>query len=146
MIFFWIRNVTAYFVCAIASVAVVRWIESSVVVDVLVPNLTATVVALLAINVQTTAVIAVKLRELVDRHSAAFGRTVREFRLAIFEQAFLVVLSLALSALVKSKLPVISPLAVDVAAFFIAYASLHIFLDTTVGLLTALFPEDEGAK
>lgn len=142
----WVRNVAGYLVCAIASVAVVRWIESTVVAEVLVPNLTATVVALLAINVQTTAVIAVKLRELADRHGAAFSQTVREFRLAIFEQAFLVILSLALSALTKSKIPVISPLAIEIAAFFIAYASLHIFLDTTVGLLTALFPEDEGGK
>lgn len=141
----WLRNIAGYLVFAIASVAVARWIESTIVNDVLVPNLTTIVVALLAINVQTTAVIAVKLRELADKHHNAFGRTVHEFRLAIFEQAALVILSLALSALAKSKATTIGPLTIEVAAFFITYASLHIFLDTTIGLLTALFPDDEDA-
>jgi hypothetical protein len=140
----WLRNIVGYLVCAVASVAAARWIESTVVIDVLVPNLTAVVVALLAINVQTTAVIAVKLRELADKYKYAFGRTVLEFRLAIFEQAMLVILSLILSALTKSKVTAVGPLAIEIAAFFVTYASLHIFLDTTVGLLTALFPEDES--
>lgn len=143
---FWIRNIFGYFVCAVASAASVHWLESTVVNDVLIPNLTAIVVALLAINVQTTAVIAVKLRELADKHHYAFGRTVNEFRLAIFEQAVLVILSLALSAITKAKVPVVGAVAIEIAAFFITYAALHIFLDTTVGLLTALFPEDEAGK
>lgn len=80
----WLRNIFGYFVFAVASAASVRWLESTVVNDVLIPNLTAIVVALLAINVQTIAVIAVKLRELADKHNYAFGRTVNEFRRAIF--------------------------------------------------------------
>lgn len=142
----WVRNIFAYFICAVASVSIVRWIESTVVNDVLIPNLTAIVVALLAINVQTTAVIAVKLRELADKHGYSFAQTVSEFRLAIFEQATLVVLSLALSAIIKTKVPIIEPLKIEIAAFFVIYASLHIFLDITVGLLIALFPEDESSK
>ena len=143
---FWFRNVFGYFVFAVASAASVRWLESTVVNYVLIPNLTTIVVALLAINVQTTAVIAVKLRELADKHQYAFGRTVNEFRLAIFEQAVLVILSLALSTITKAKVPVVGAVAIEIAAFFITYAALHIFLDTTIGLLTALFPEDEGGK
>lgn len=143
---FWARNVFAYFICAVASVAAVRWIESTVVNDVLIPNLTTIVVALLAINVQTTVVIAVKLRELADKHGYTFGRTVREFRLAIFEQTVLVVFSLVLSAVIKTKIAPISPLISEIVAFFVTYASLHIFLDTSVGLLLALFPEEDISK
>ena len=50
----WLRNIFAYTLCAIASVGATRWIGSTVVVDLLVPNLIMIVVALLAINVQTT--------------------------------------------------------------------------------------------
>lgn len=136
----WLRNITAYIIVSIASVAIVRWIQSSVVTDVLIPNLTTIVIALLAINVQTTAVIAVKLRELADRQGCDFTSSIRQFRLAIGEQAALVVISLALSAIVKTTPPAFPSLASDLLAFFVTYASLHIFVDTSIGLIIALFP------
>ncbi len=142
---FWLRNITAYAVCAVASQAAATWMGSSVVADVLIPNLTTIVIALLAINVQTTAVIAVKLRELADRARLTFAGSVSQFRLAIFEQAFLVVASLAITALAKSPIALSAALAINLAAFFVFYASLHIFVDTTVGLLVALLPEDGGS-
>lgn len=138
----WLRNIAAYAICAVASQATAQWIGSSVAGAVLIPNLTTIVIALLAINVQTTAVIAVKLRELADKAGATFSGTVSQFRLAIFEQAFLVIVSLAITAIVKSPLVHSAELPINLAAFFVFYASLHIFLDTTVGLLVALFPED----
>lgn len=141
----WLRNIAAYLICAIASTALVHWIESSVVTDVLIPNLTAIIIGLLAINVQTTAVIAVKLRELSDKHGYDFKASIQEFRLAIFEQATLVIISLALSALVTAKGLSPPQLFIEGTAFFIAYASLHIFLDTTIGLLVSLF-QDSSEK
>lgn len=138
---YWLRNIVAYTVCAIAAEATARWLNSTVVGDSLIPNLTATVIALLAINVQTTAVIAVKLRELADRAASKFGGTLRQFRLAIFEQAALVVAAFAVSAVAKSPLAVEYSLQMNVASLFILFASLHIFLDTSMGLLIALFPE-----
>jgi hypothetical protein len=137
----WFRNLIAYLICAIASTAIAHWVKSSVAVDILIPNLTAIIIALLAINVQTTAVIAVKLRELADKHGHNFRLSIAEFRLAIYEQGGLVVASLALSTIAKSKIEVLSPLALECFSFFAIYASLHIFLDTSVGLLISLFPE-----
>lgn len=141
----WLRNIAAYAVCAVASQAAAQWIGSTVIADVLIPNLTTIVIALLAINVQTTAVIAVKLRELADRARLNLSSSVGQFRLAIFEQAFLVVASLAITAVAKSPSVLTAALTINLAAFFVFYASLHIFLDTTIGLLVALFPEDSGS-
>jgi len=142
----WARNVVIYMAFAIASVAMARWIKSTVVSELLIPNLVAIVVALLAINVQKTAVIAVKLRELADKHGYRFKATIAQFRLAIYEQSFLVMAALILSALSKSPTTEYGLLVVEVGAFFIIFAALHIFLDTSVGLLFALFPEDESAS
>ena len=146
MMMLWLRNVIAYAVCAVASVAATRWIGSTVVVDLLAPNLTAIVVALLAINVQTTAVIAVKLRELSDKHGYRFKATIAQFRLAIVEQTVLVLASLALSAMIKSDVASNGSLAIDIAVFFVIYGALHIFADTSLGLFVALFPEEEKEK
>jgi hypothetical protein len=123
-------------------VGLVRWIDSTVVADTLIPNLTTIVIALLAINVQTTAVISMKLREIADKNGASFRGTIREFKTAILEQAAVTILSLAVSAIVKTKAPPVSPFLSDGLAFFTLYASLHIFIDTTVGMLIAIFPED----
>jgi hypothetical protein len=136
------RNIFAYLICAVASVSLTRWIDSTFVVDMLIPNLTATVVALLAINVATTAIIAMKLREIADKHGINFSGTVKEFKIAIFEQSALIVLSLVVSAVVKTKVPVMAANLSDGLAFFTFYAALHIFIDTTVGMLVAIFPED----
>lgn len=138
---YWLRNLVAYLVCAIASEAIARWLGSTVVADTLIPNLTATVIALLAINVQTTAVIAVKLRELADREASVFGGTLKQFRLAIYEQAVLVVASFAISAAARSPMGADYALPMQVSALFVLFASLHIFIDTSIGLLIALFPE-----
>lgn len=137
----WLRNIIAYVICAIASVAVVRWLQSSVVADILLPNLTTIVLALLAINVQTTAVIAVKLREIADKTNFNFNRSVQEFRFAFYEQGGLFIASLGLSAISKAKYEVISSVTLECLSFFVMYAALHIFIDTTIGLLVCLFPE-----
>lgn len=137
----WLKNIGGYIVCAVVATALSRWIESKVVNDVLLPNLTAMVMALLAINVQTTAVIAVKLRELADKHGANFSNSIRQFRLAFYEQGVLVLLALVLSSISKSPHELLSLQIVECASFFIFFASLHIFMDTTIGLLICLFPE-----
>lgn len=141
-----IRNLIAYLICAIASTAIVGWIQSTVVTDILIPNLITIVIALLAINVQTTAVIAVKLRELADKHGLNFRLSIREFKVAIYEQGSLVIASLTLSAISKAKVEVLNSILIDCFSFFVLYASLHIFLDTTIGLLFSLFPEDNVNK
>jgi hypothetical protein len=139
----WLRNIVAYVICAIAATALARSVESTVVKDVLLPNLTAIVLALLAINVQTTAVIAVKLRELSDKHGVVFIRSIKEFRLAFYEQGGLVILSLVLSTFFKAKTEVISAQILESASFFVVFASLHIFIDISIGLLVCLFPDSD---
>lgn len=141
-----IRNVVIYVVFAIAAVAVTHFIKSTVVSDLLIPNLVTIVIALLAISVQTTAVIAVKLRELADKHGCQFKATITEFRVALYEQSVLVMAALALSTLSKSPSTENSLLVVEVGAFFIIFAAIHIFMDTSIGLLFALFPEDESSS
>lgn len=138
---FWFRNLFAYFICSIASIGIAYWIESSIVQEILIPNLLTIVVALLAINVQTIAVIAVKLRELSETYGYNFKKTVSEFRFSIVEQVALVLLSLALASVTKSTVYSKIPLLFEISAFFIFYASLHIFLDTSLSLLLSLFPE-----
>jgi len=136
-----LRNYAAYFITAIAAIAAAGWIKSDFVKEAILPNLTAIVLAILAINVQTTAVIAVKLREIADREGGSFRSTVNQFRIAIFEQAMLVVLSLVLVALSKS--PFLIPLSglLDVFSLFVFLGSLHIFVDTTNALLLSMFPK-----
>lgn len=141
----WLRNIVAYLISAIAATALTKWIASTVVSELILPNLVGIVVALLAINVQTTAVIAVKLREISEKRQCDFALSVNQFRIAIFEQVALVGLAIGASTLAKSNLVEAAaktlPLPLEAGIFFILFASLHVFLDTTIGLLIALFPE-----
>lgn len=135
------RNYFCYLISAIAAVALVSWTGSAMVTKVLLPNLTAIVIGLLAINVQTTAVIAVKLRELLDKHGGSVRDSVSQCRLALIEQAVFVIFSLVVNVLADSTNPLVSPYFVQTATVFTLFASLHIFLDTSVSLLVALFPD-----
>jgi hypothetical protein len=137
----WLRNVLLYFVCAIAAAAAVGWIGSPLVKNTLAMNLSTIVLALLAINVQTTAVIAVKLREVLDRVGGQAERSIGQFRLAIFEQAILVVAAFAIQATLGAQDFQLSDRSLAIGCFFVLFASLHIFLDTTTGLLVTLFSE-----
>lgn len=139
----WVLNVIFYVVFSIASVAGVRWIGSTAVADIFVPNLVAIVIALLAINVQTVAVIAVKLREIADRKGYKFEATLGQMKLAIFEQIMLVVLAIIITAISKSSMTDSKLLMVELGTFFILYAALHIFLDISLGLIRALFPSED---
>lgn len=109
---------------------------------ILLPNLTAIVIGLLAINVQTTAVIAVKLRELLDKHGGNVRNSIAQCRLALIEQAAFVLFSLLVNVLADSTNPGINTYIVQTATVFTLFASLHIFVDTSISLLTALFPEE----
>jgi hypothetical protein len=135
----WLRNIVLYLVAAVAATAVLGWMESPLITS-LVSNLSTIVLALLAINVQTTAVIAVKLRELIDKAGSSAPLSVSEFRWAIYEQAALALAAFAVQATVGAKSFQVPETALAISALFILFAALHIFLDTTVGLLVALFP------
>jgi hypothetical protein len=136
-----LRNYIAYLVAAIAAAALTHLIRSTVIVEVVVPALPTIVLALLAINVQTTAVIAVKLRELAGTQKGLFSRSMAEVRFALVEQGVLVLVAFALNAVVKVPTPLMSSHVVAVVSYLVLFASLHIFVDTTIGLLTVLFPE-----
>jgi hypothetical protein len=137
----WLRNVGLYLVAAVAAAGLLQWMGSPLIMKTLVGNLSTIVLALLAINVQTTAVIAVKLRELVDKAGSQATLSVREFGVAIYEQAALVVLAFAIQATVDAKNFHWPEAALAVSSLFVLFAALHIFLDTTIGLLMALFPK-----
>ncbi|WP_434664750.1 hypothetical protein P5W99_30010 [Paraburkholderia sp. A3BS-1L] len=140
----WLRNLIAYAVFAGAATGLSFWIKSTVVSEILIPNLIPIVIALLAINVQTTAVVAVKLRELTDTHKVSFGASINQFKLALYEQTGLVVMSGLLGAVAKSVEQMAKhDVLVAWGAFFVLTAAVHIFLDTSVGLLMALFPKSE---
>jgi len=135
------KNYIAYLISAIAAAALTHAIRSTVIADVVVPALPAVVLALLAINVQTSAVIAVKLRELANTQKGMFGASIAEVRFALIEQAILVLFAFALNALVKAPSAPLSPHVISVAAYVVLFASLHIFIDTTISLLDLLFPD-----
>jgi hypothetical protein len=139
---FWFRNIFLYLVGAIAAATVLGWMGSPLIKS-LVGNLSTILLGLLAINVQTTAVIAVKLREVVDKATGEASLSIREFRIAIYEQAVLVVCGLAIQATVDAKAFHMPENLLSVLALFVLIAGLHIFLDTTLGLLVALFPDKE---
>ncbi len=136
-----LRNYIVYLVTASIAILAAGWIKSDFVREAILPNLTATVLALLAINVQTSAVIAVKLREIADREGVSFRSTVNQFRVAIVEQAILVIFSLVLLALSKSPFLISLGGPVDVFTLFVFLGSLHIFVDTTKALFLSMFPE-----
>ena len=138
---YWLRNIIGYGVVAISSTAVAQWFQSVVVSEVLIPNLIAIVLALLAINVQTVALLAVKLREISIENGRDFSRTVRQFQIAFYEQGSLLVISLLLVAISSSHLAALNEQILGCAAFFVLFASLHIFIDTSIGLLFCLFPD-----
>lgn len=137
---YWLRNIVAYCVAAIAATALAEWVQSAVVAEVLIPNLITIVLALLAINVQTTAVLAVKLREIAMLQEIDFSRTVMQFQIAFYEQGCLLIASLILVAISKSHLAVFNEQLLGCASFFVFFASLHIFIDTSIGVLCCLFP------
>jgi len=137
---YWLRNIAVYCVVAIAATALAQWAQSTVVAEVLIPNLITIVLALLAINVQTIAVLAVKLREIAVAKGIDFSRTVMQFQVAFYEQGCLLMASLVLVAISKSQLPVFNELLIGCTSFFVFFASLHIFIDTSIGLLCCLFP------
>lgn len=142
----WFKNLGAYTVAAAAATGVSRWMGSTIVGEILIPNLMVIVIALLAINVQTTAVIAVKLRELADAHKISFKASVNQFRVALAEQTALVFLSCLLAAFAKTKVAMLnSPpwLFVEWGVYFVLIAAVHIFFDTSIGLLVALFPDED---
>jgi hypothetical protein len=104
-------------------------------------NLSTIVLALLAINVQTTVAIAVKLREVLDRVGGQANKSIGQFRLAIIEQAVLALAAFTIQATVGAEHFQLSDRALGIACFFVLSAAMHIFLDTKVRLLAALFPE-----
>lgn len=136
-----IINYVAYIICAIAAAALTHVIHSTVVMEVVIPALPTIVLALLAINVQTTAVIVVKLRELAGDRKGIFSRSVSEVRFALIEQGVLVLAAFVVNAVVKAPEPLVGVHVVAVGSYFVLFASLHIFLDTTMALLSSLFPE-----
>lgn len=136
-----LKNYFFYLVSSIAAVALVTWTGSLMVTKILLPNLTAIVIGLLAINVQTTAVIAVKLRDLSDKYSVSFRESISQCRLAMVEQTVFVIFSLVVNVLADSSNPNVNPYFVHTATFFVLFAALHIFLDTSVSLLVTLFPD-----
>jgi hypothetical protein len=142
--FLWLRNVLLYIVAAIASVAVVNWLNSDVIEQTLLPSLTGTIIALLAINVATTASVAVKLREIGDKHGVDFSATAREFRIAIGEQTAFIIISLLLVALHTAKPIPCSIVSLDICAMAVFYASLHVFVDTSLSLILVLFPSSNA--
>ncbi len=128
--------------CATTATAVARFIESSVVRELIAPNLITIVIALLAINVQTTSVVAVKLRELSDKHGINFSRSIKQFIYSLYEQAVLVILSLVISGFIKSESELISSVILEFATFFVFSAALHIFFDTAISLFDCLFERE----
>lgn len=137
---YWFRNVAGYCAAAIAATALAGWVQSAVVAEVLIPTLITIVLALLAINVQTTAVLAVKLREIALAQRIDFSKTIMQFKVAFYEQGCLLIASLVLVAISKSHLPVLNEQLLGCASFFVFFASLHIFIDTSICLLCCLFP------
>lgn len=143
MIMLWLRNVLGYIVVASASTASVRWLESDIADKILLPNITGIILALLAINVSTISATAVKLHEIGEKHQIDFSASIAQFRLAISEQTVLILISIVIAALQTSKRLEVPEAILHCAGFAIFFASLHIFVDTSRGLLVVLFPQSD---
>jgi len=134
-----LRNHFLYLVFAISSFAIANWTNSTIVENYLVNNLITIVIALLAINVQTIAVMTVKLREIAN--GSSFQSTIKEIKKSIYEQCVLVGASLLINGAFNMNHFEHRNLIIGISSFYVLYASLHIFIDTVDGLIIALFPE-----
>ena len=134
-----LRNHFFYLVFAIASFYIVSLANSTIVDNYLVTNLITIVIALLAINVQTIAVMTVKLREISNGFS--FQAAIKEIKVSIYEQCFLVGSSLVINGAFNMGPFDHKNLIIGISSFYVLYASLHIFIDTVDGLIIALFPD-----
>ncbi len=133
------RNYLCYLFLSVASFLFTYWASSEIVDKYLANNLVTIVIALLAINVQTIAVMAAKLKEITK--DGTFKSTVKEIRVSIREQCLLVIASLFICGAHSMGSFEYKAIIIGICSFFVIYASLFIFIDTFNALITALFSE-----
>lgn len=132
-----------YLVFSVASFAISKWAGSTLIVSYLVPNLITIVIALLAINIQTIAVMTLKLREISNNQTQIFRKTIKEIKLSIFEQILLLGISIVIVGAFHSQEFQNKNLMIGIGSFYVLYASLHIFIDISLSLIDTLFPESD---
>ena len=82
-----------------------KLIDSNYIIDFLSKNLITILIALLAINLTTLSIVLTKIRELIELHGnkANFNNTKNEMLLSIKEQLILIIFSLIILSILKSK-------------------------------------------
>lgn len=132
-----------YLVFALASFAISQWANSTLVISYLVPNLITIVIALLAINIQTIAVMTLKLRDISGDQIQSFGKTIKQIKLSIYEQIFLLGTSILIVGAFHAEDFPNKNILLGIGSFYVLYASLHIFIDISISLINTLFPNSE---
>ncbi|MEB5966185.1 MULTISPECIES: hypothetical protein [Comamonas] len=142
MIFDWLKNVASYILSSVATVSFLKWIDSDFIEKTLASNLMTIVVGILAVNIQTIVIIAVRLKDVSEKEGIDFSRTIAQVKISLYEQCALIFLSFVSGSLYAIKSGSVDVIYINVITVFAIIAALHIFIDTAVGMLGCLFPDD----
>lgn len=92
----WVKNISFYFVAALALNSLSIFLESPFLSKFLHDNVINILINLLAINTATTGIVLTKLKEISENHkNFDFSDSYNELKFALFEQIILIGLSIA---------------------------------------------------
>ncbi|WP_339899641.1 hypothetical protein [uncultured Gilvimarinus sp.] len=142
----YIKNISTFIVFAAIVRFASEYLGSDYLILFLDKNLITILIALLAINTTTGSVVMTKLREITDKNGVNFSETIKNLKLSIFEQVFLIVIALVLLVLVHSPifmaLFTYSKSLVEILLIAVFIASLYNLYDTANSIFIILNNED----
>jgi hypothetical protein len=99
-----IKNFSLFIVVGIIVNLIIGWLKSDFISTFLTENLITLLIALVAINTTTMSVVMTKLKELTKKQDGKFTRTLKEMKISIVEQVFLIVITVFVQIVSSSKL------------------------------------------
>jgi hypothetical protein len=107
-------------------------------------------ISLLAINTTTSSIIMTKLKEIADKTSVSFSRTIKQLHLSIKEQVWLIAIGLFFliinnSELIQNKIPALT-FAIDTILVAIFLYAILILRDTANAIFVILGYEDNDSQ
>lgn len=109
------KNIILSVVFGIAIIALERWLDANFIINYLIANLLTIIIAILAINATTIGIVLTKIRELMEVSDSMddFKKTKKEMMFSIKEQLVLILFSMILIIVIKSKTIVDFPKMID---------------------------------
>ena len=146
MILDYVKNISTFVVFAGLARYGSDYLGSDYLIKFLDENLITILIALLAINTTTGSVVMTKLREITDKNGVDFSETIKQLKLSIFEQVFLIIVALVLLVLAHSQLFMsmfsFSEALVETLLIAVFVANLYNLYDTANSIFIILDNED----